>query len=132
MTEASTLCLSEEFLRTPEKKRRTRRVEILQDQLQRANRRAAGPFSHPFAVRGTLAKLSEQIRDVSRVADAVMLNAESATDQRVNEICSDIKSLLQTQQRWTDRLEKSDLATGVSDFHAAKVAEVAAGSIPRQ
>ncbi len=105
MTEASTLCLSEEFLRTPEKKRRTRRVEILQDQLQRANRRAAGPFSHPFAVRGTLAKLSEQIRDVSRVADAVMLNAESATDQRVNEICSDIKSLLQTQQRWTDRLE---------------------------
>ena len=85
--------------------RRTRSLEALQNQLQRANRRAAGPFSHPFAIRGTLAKLSEQIRDVSRVTDAVMLNAETASDQRVNEICSDIKSLLQTQQRWTDRLE---------------------------
>ena len=105
MSEASTLLLSEENLQTPQTMRRTRRLEVLQDQLQRANRRAAGPFSHPFAVRGTLAKLSEQIRDVSRVSDAVMLNAESASDQRVNEICSDIRSLLQTQQRWTDRLE---------------------------
>ena len=105
MSEASTLLMSEEKLRTPETMRCTRRIEILQDQLQRANRRAAGPFSHPFAVRGTLAKLSEQIRDVSRVTDAVMLNAESANNQRVNEICSDIRSLLQTQQRWTDRLE---------------------------
>ena len=105
MSKASTLLLSEEILRTPETMRRTRRLEVLQSQLQRANRRAAGPFSHPFAVRGTLAKLSEQIRDVSRVSDAVMLNAESASDERVNEICSDIKSLLQTQQRWTDRLE---------------------------
>jgi len=105
VSEASTLLMSEENLRTSETMRRTRRLEVLQDQLQRANRRAAGPFSHPFAVRGTLAKLSEQIRDVSRVSDAVMLNAESASDQRVNEICSDLKSLLQTQQRWTDRLE---------------------------
>lgn len=105
MSQASTLRLSEEILPTPETMRRTRRMEVLQDELQRANRRAAAPFSHPFAVRGTLAKLSEQIRDVSRVADAVMLNAESASDQRVNEICSDLKSLLQTQQRWTDRLE---------------------------
>ncbi len=105
MSEASTLLLSEVNLQSPQTMRRTRRLEVLQDQLQRANRRAAGPFSHPFAVRGTLAKLSEQIRDVSRVSDAVMLNAESASDQRVNEICSDLKRLLQTQQRWTDRLE---------------------------
>jgi len=105
VSEASTLLLSEENLQTPQTMRRTRRLEVLQDQLQRANRRAAGPFSHPFAVRGTLAKLSEQIRDVSRVSDAVLLNAESASDQRVNEICSDIRNLLQTQQRWTDRLE---------------------------
>lgn len=105
MSEASTLLLSEQNLQTPQTMRRTRRLEVLQDQLQRANRRAAGPFSHPFAVRGTLAKLSEQIRDVSRVSDAVLLNAEFASDQRVNEICSDLKNLLQTQQRWTDRLE---------------------------
>lgn len=105
MSEVSTLLLSDESLRTPETMRRTRRLEVLQNQLQQANRRAAGPFSHPFAVRGTLAKLSEQIRDVSRVTDAVMLNAETASDQRVHEICSDIRSLLQTQQRWTDRLE---------------------------
>lgn len=105
VSDVSTLLPSEESLRAPETMRRTRRLEALQNQLQRANRRAAGPFSHPFAIRGTLAKLSEQIRDVSRVTDAVMLNAEIASDQRVNEICSDIKSLLQTQQRWTDRLE---------------------------
>ncbi len=97
--------MSDEKLQAPETMRCTRRIEVLQDELQRANRRAAGPFSHPFAVRGTLAKLSEQIRDVSRVTDAVMLNAESADNQRVDEICSDIRSLLQTQQRWTDRLE---------------------------
>jgi hypothetical protein len=85
--------------------RRSRRLEILQDQLHRANRRAAGPFSHPFANRGLLSKLREQIRDVSRVTDAVLLNAESANDQRLDDLCSDVRSLLQTQQRWTDRLE---------------------------
>ena len=105
MSEASTLLLSEQIQRNPETLRRNRRLEAVQDQLQRANRRAAGPFSHPFAVRGTLSKLSEQIRDVSRVADAVMLSAEAASDERINQICSDLRSLLQTQQRWTDRLE---------------------------
>lgn len=105
MTETSTLRLAEEFVQTPASLRRSRRLETLREELQRANRRAAGPFSHPFAISGTLSKLREQIRDVSRVADAVMLNAESATDQRVNELCGDIKSLLMTQQRWTDRLE---------------------------
>ncbi len=105
MTEAPCLRLADEFVQTPETMRRSRRLEILQDQLQRANRRAAGPFSHPFATRGSLSKLREQIRDVSRVTDAVMLNAESASDQRVNELCGDLRSLLQTQQRWTDRLE---------------------------
>jgi hypothetical protein len=85
--------------------RRSRRLEVLQDQLQLANRRAAGPFSHPFSTRSSLSKLREQIRDVSRVADAVMLNAESASDHRISELCADLRSLLQTQQRWTDRLE---------------------------
>ncbi len=105
MTEALCLRLAEEFVQTPDTIRRARRLEVLQDQLQRANRRAAGPFSHPFATRESLSKLREQIRDVSRVADAVMLNAESASDQRINELCGDIRGLLQTQQRWTDRLE---------------------------
>ncbi len=105
MTEAPCLRLAEEFVQTPESLRRSRRLEVLQDQLQRVNRRAAGPFSHPFATCGSLSKLREQIRDVSRVTDAVMLNAESASDQRMHELCSDLRSLLQTQQRWTDRLE---------------------------
>ena len=75
MTEALCLRLAEEFVQTPDTIRRARRLEVLQDQLQRANRRAAGPFSHPFATRESLSKLREQIRDVSRVADAVMLNS---------------------------------------------------------
>ena len=105
MTEAPSLRLAEEFARTPDTVRRLRRLENLQDQLHRAHRRAAGPFSHPFATGGSLSKLREQIRDVSRVADAVLLNSESASDHRINDLCSDLKSLLQTQQRWTDRLE---------------------------
>ena len=105
MTETPCLRLAEEFVQTPETMRRSRRLQVLQDQLQLANRRAAGPFSHPFASRGSLSGLREQIRDVSRVADAVMLNAESASDYRINELCADVRSLLQTQQRWTDRLE---------------------------
>lgn len=105
MTETACLRLAEEFVQTPETMRRSRRLKVLQDQLQFANRRAAGPFSHPFATRGSLSRLREQIRDVSRVADAVMLNAESASDQRISELCADIRSLLQTQRRWTDRLE---------------------------
>ena len=105
VTEAPCLRLAEEFVQTPETMRRSRRLTVLQDQLQLANRRAAGPFSHPFASRGSLSGLREQIRDVSRVADAVMLNAESASDYRINELCADVRSLLQTQQRWTDRLE---------------------------
>ena len=105
MTEAPCLRLAEEFVQTPETMRRSRRLEVLQDQVHRTNRRAAGPFSHPFATRGSLSKLREQIRDVSRVTDAVMLNAESASEQRINDLCGDIRSLLQTQQRWTDRLE---------------------------
>jgi hypothetical protein len=103
--ETSSLRLAESIVQTPETTRRLRRLKLLQDQFQRANRRAAGPFSHPFATRGALSKLREQIRDVSRVADAVLLNAESANDLRMNELCNDLKNLLQTQQRWTDRLE---------------------------
>ncbi len=105
VNEASCLRLAENALETPETLRRSKRFRILQNQLQQANRRAAGPFSHPFATRGSLSKLREQIRDVSRVADAVLLNAESAREHRIDELCCDLKSLLQTQRRWTDRLE---------------------------
>ena len=105
VTEVSCLRLAEKPGETPDALRRSKRLKALQDQLRQANRRAAGPFSHPFARRGSLSKLQEQIRDVSRVADAVLLNAESARDHRIDVLCSDLKSLLQTQQRWTDRLE---------------------------
>lgn len=105
VTEAPSFRLTEELLQTPETIRQSRRLAVLQDQLQVANRRASGPFSHPFATRGSLTKLRDQIRDVSRVADAVMLNAEAAGVHRVNELCADLRCLLQTQQRWTDRLE---------------------------
>lgn len=105
VNEASCLRLAENTVETPMTLRRAKRFRTLQNQLQQANRRAAGPFSHPFATRGSLSKLREQIRDVSRVADAVLLNAESAGEHRIEELCRDLKSLLQTQQRWTDRLE---------------------------
>ena len=105
MNDAPCLHLADRIVQTPESLRRSRRLQTLNEQLQRANRRAAGPFSHPFAARGSLSKLREQIRDVSRIADAVLLNAESATDQRMEGFCNDLKNLLQTQQRWTDRLE---------------------------
>jgi len=104
VTKSTCLRLVEEFAKTPDTARRLRRMANLQDQLHRAHRRAAGPFSHPFATRGSLSKLREQIRDVSRVADAVLLNSESASEHRINDLCRDLKSLLQTQQRWTARL----------------------------
>ena len=105
MNDAPCLHLADRNVQTPESLRSSRRLQTLHEQLQRANRRAAGPFSHPFAARGSLSKLREQIRDVSRIADAVLLNAESANNQRMEELCNDLKNLLQTQQRWTDRLE---------------------------
>ncbi len=84
---------------------RSRRLALLREQLLRENRRSAGPFSHPLANRGSLWNLREQIRDVSRIADAVFTNADSATDERLQELCTDLRRLLQTQQRWTERLE---------------------------
>lgn len=105
MPESRRLRLQEEFTETPESVRRARRLTVLRDQLRQANRRAAGPFSHPFATRGSLSKLREQICDVSRIADAVLLNAESADENRIHELYADVKSLLQTQQHWTERLE---------------------------
>ncbi len=84
---------------------RSRRLALLREQLLRENRRSAGPFSHPLANRGSLWNLREQIRDVSRIADAVFTNADSATDGRLQELCTDLRRLLQTQQRWTERLE---------------------------
>ena len=105
MTDAPCLRLAEESAQTPEMVRRLRRLENLQDQFHRAHRRAAGPFSHPFATHGSLSKLREQIRDVSRVADAVLLNSESASDHRIDDLCSDLKSLMMSQQSWTKCLE---------------------------
>ncbi len=105
MTEIPCLRLAADLTHNSETLRRSRRLEILRDQFRQANRRAAGPFSHPFATRGSLAKLREQIRDVSRIIDAVLLNAESASDQRFSELFGDLSGLLQTQERWTDRLE---------------------------
>lgn len=84
---------------------RSRRLQILREQLVHENRRSAGPFSHPLATRGPLWLLRDQIRDVSRIADAVATSADSATDARLNELCADLRRLLQTQQRWTERLE---------------------------
>lgn len=105
MPESRRLRLQEEFTEPPESVRRARRLTVLRDQMRQANRRAAGPFSHPFATRGSLSKLREQICDVSRIADAVLLNAESADENRIHELYADVKSLLQTQQHWTERLE---------------------------
>ncbi|MCA9008185.1 MAG: hypothetical protein KDB01_00490 [Planctomycetaceae bacterium] len=105
MPESRRLRLPEEFTETPESIQRTRRLTVIRDQLRQANRRAAGPFSHPFSTRGSLSKLREQICDVSRIADAVLLNAESADEHRIHELSADLLSLLQTQRRWTERLE---------------------------
>ena len=82
-----------------------RRLRILREQLLRENRRSAGPFSHPLAAHGPLWRLREQIRDVSRIADAVVASAELASETRTNELCTDLRRLLQTQQSWTERLE---------------------------
>lgn len=84
---------------------RSRRIGVLRDQLRRENRRSAGPFSHLLAVRGPLSKLSDQIRDVSRIAEAVAHSAEVAGDRKIDELCANLRRLLQTQQRWTERLE---------------------------
>lgn len=81
------------------------RLGILREQLLRENRRSAGPFSHPLAAHGPLWRLREQIRDVSRIADAIVASAEQASEARTNELCSDLRRLLQTQQSWTERLE---------------------------
>lgn len=99
------LRLAEDLGGSEESSSGLRRLQILREEFRRANRRAAGPFSHPFATRGSLSKLREQIRDVSRVSDAVLLNAEFTNGLRLNELCNDLKGLLQTQEHWTDRLE---------------------------
>ena len=84
---------------------RSRRLEMLREQLLRENRRSAGPFSHPLVSRGSLWDLREQIRDMSRIADAVATSADLATDTRLDQLCSDLRRLLETQRRWTERLE---------------------------
>lgn len=96
---------SQKYLGSAESLNRSRRLSLLREQLVRENRRSAAPFSHPLAIRGPLQTLCNQIRDVSRIADAVALNADSASDGRVQELCADLRRLLQTQQRWTERLE---------------------------
>ncbi|MBL8815301.1 MAG: hypothetical protein JNL58_04680 [Planctomyces sp.] len=82
-----------------------RRLESLRNQLTAQNRRATGPFSHPLAKLGPLQKLREHIRDLSRLADAAILNAEASSPERMQTLINDLKMLLQTQQSWTDRLE---------------------------
>ncbi|MFN9718159.1 MAG: hypothetical protein ACK58L_05655, partial [Planctomycetota bacterium] len=82
-----------------------RGLEFLREKLRQENRRSAGPFSHPLAIHGPLSRLSDQIRDVSRIAEAVMHSAEISSNQRSDELCNNLRRLLQTQQRWTERLE---------------------------
>lgn len=81
------------------------RLELLREQLLRENRRSPGPFSHSLVSRGSLWDLREQIWDVSRIADAVATSADSATDVRLEELCSDLRRLLETRRRCTERLE---------------------------
>lgn len=101
-------CLStsaQKYLGSAESVNRSRRLSLLREQLIRENRRSAAPFSHPLASRGPLQTLCNQIRDVSRIADAIAISADSATEHRLQELCADLRRLLQTQQRWTERLE---------------------------
>ena len=96
---------SQKYLGSAESLNRSRRLSLLREQLVRENRRSAAPFSHPLASRGPLHALCNQIRDVSRIADAIAISADSASEGRLQELCSDLRRLLQTQQRWTERLE---------------------------
>lgn len=96
---------SQKYLGSEESLNRSRRLSLLREQLVRENRRSAAPFSHPLASRGPLQSLCGQIRDVSRIADAIAISADSASDTRLQELCTDLRRLLQTQQRWTERLE---------------------------
>lgn len=101
-------CLSasaQKYLGSAESVNRSRRLSLLREQLVRENRRSAAPFSHPLASRGPLQSLCNQIRDVSRIADAIAISADSATEHRLQELCADLRRLLHTQQRWTERLE---------------------------
>jgi len=83
----------------------SRRLHQLREQLRRENRRAAGPFSHRLAADGPLWKLREQIRDVSRLAEAILISLDEAPETRRPEMCSDLRRLIVTQSRWTERLE---------------------------
>ena len=96
---------SQKYLGSAESLNRSRRLSLLREQLVRENRRSAAPFSHPLASRGPLQPLCNQIRDVSRIADAIASSADSASEGRLQELCTDLRRLLQTQQRWTERLE---------------------------
>ncbi|MBL8813920.1 MAG: hypothetical protein JNM43_27370 [Planctomycetaceae bacterium] len=83
----------------------SRRLHQLREQLRRENRRAAGPFSHRLAADGPLWKLREQIRDVSRLAEAILISLDEAPETRRQEMCSDLRRLIVTQSKWTERLE---------------------------
>ncbi|MFO1001270.1 MAG: hypothetical protein U0936_13075 [Planctomycetaceae bacterium] len=84
---------------------RSRRLSLLREQLVRENRRSAAPSAIPSASRGPPNQLCHQIRDVSRIADSIAISADSASESRLQELCTDLRRLLQTQQRWTERLE---------------------------
>lgn len=83
----------------------SRRLHQLREQLRRENRRAAGPFSHRLAADGPLWKLREQIRDVSRLAEAILISLDEAPESRRQGMCSDLRRLIVTQSKWTERLE---------------------------
>lgn len=83
----------------------SRRLHQLREQLRRENRRASGPFAHRLAADGPLWKLREQIRDVSRLAEAILISLNEAPDTRRQEMCTDLRRLIVTQSKWTERLE---------------------------
>jgi hypothetical protein len=90
---------SQKYLGSAESLNRSRRLNLLREQLVHENRRSAAPFSHPLASRGPLQPLCNQI------PDAIAISADSASEGRLLDLCSDLRRLLQTQQRWTERLE---------------------------
>ena len=82
-----------------------RRLQALREQLRKLNRRSSGPFSHQLARRGPLSRLRDHICDLSRLADAAILSAESAHRRHSETLVKDLRLLLKALQSWTERLE---------------------------
>ncbi|MEZ6043869.1 MAG: hypothetical protein R3C20_25510 [Planctomycetaceae bacterium] len=82
-----------------------RRLFALREQLKRLNKRSSGPFSHPLSTHGPLRQLREHICDLSRLADAALLSAEISESSHSQTLLKDLRVLLKTLQAWTSRLE---------------------------